>query len=121
MVAAMLFSAVLAAAPADVDAAIALAKADEASLVAEQHMALVKAQEALLDEAFSSCVPAESREPPPTFTVVLQLDTTGKSLQSWRKGDDAIARCVEKTLAGKQVFAPPRAPFYTFFEVSFRP
>jgi len=121
MIAAVLFSAVLAAAPADIDAAIALANADEASLAGEKHVALVKAQEALLDKAFSRCVPSEPREPPPAFTVVLQLDAAGKPRQSWLKGDDVIARCVEKALAEQKVFIPPHAPFYTFFEVSFQP
>jgi len=121
MIAAVLFSAALAAAPADVDAAIALAHADEASLPAEQHVALVKAQTTLLDKTFSACMPAEQKEPLPAFTVVLQLDAAGKPRQSWLKGDTAVARCVEKVLAGQPVFVPPRAPFYTFFELSFEP
>lgn len=121
MIAAMLFSAVLAAAPTDVDAAIALANADEASLPAEQHGALVKAQTALLDKTFSACMPAQQGAPQPAFTVVLQLDASGTPRQSWLKGDTAVARCVEKVLAGQPVFVPPRAPFYTFFEFSFEP
>ncbi|HEY0335620.1 MAG TPA: hypothetical protein VGC74_18280 [Stenotrophomonas sp.] len=108
-------------APATVAAAISRAQADETSLAAEPHAALVKTQREALDDAFASCVPAPVPDTIPAFTVVLELDASGMPRRSWLQGDDATSRCMEKALSRYRLAAPPRTPFYVFFELSFKP
>lgn len=107
--------------PVSVADAFARAQADEASLQSESHAALVKAQSEALSSAMNACMPTAAVQTVPAFTVVLQLDGSGMPQQSWLQGDGTVAHCVENVLAKRRLFVPPRAPFYTFFELSFTP
>ena len=98
----------------------ALADRDEAALPAEESDALINAWGEAFAGAFGECGGREvdSAAPAP-FTIVVELDAQGRSLHTWRQGDSALAACVERELAGELLSVPPRAPFYTFFAVSF--
>ncbi|KRG69192.1 hypothetical protein ABB29_10205 [Pseudoxanthomonas dokdonensis] len=54
------------------------------------------------------------------FVVVVQLDAAGRIGRTWRKGNSPLSICVQKTLQGRQLPAPPQTPFLTSFELSFK-
>lgn len=98
----------------------ALADRDEASLPKTAMQALVTAQGALISRAVSVCAPLATSSGTPPFVVVAELDSKGKVVATWRKGDFAFATCFEKQVAGTLPFTPPHSPFYTSFEMNFR-
>ena len=116
----MLATATAAAAGLSYDGAKAKADADEASLACSLHQALLESQGRALEAAFSKCLPSIPQPPDKSpFTVVMELDATGKVVATWRHGETPLAGCVHRVLATQTLFAPPRAPFYTSIEMSF--
>ncbi|MBD9469260.1 hypothetical protein [Pseudoxanthomonas sp. PXM01] len=103
--------------PADYADAKARADADEASLPATAASAMRDAQGAALDAAITGCATPTADTSP--FVVVAELDATGKVVRTWRDGATPLAICVQKQIAGSALSAPPRAPFFTSFELSF--
>ncbi|PPJ44258.1 hypothetical protein C0063_12140 [Pseudoxanthomonas sp. KAs_5_3] len=55
------------------------------------------------------------------FVIVAELDAGGAVRRTWRDGATPLAICVQKQINHKTLAAPPRAPFYTSFELSFTP
>jgi len=51
----------------------------------------------------------------------MELDATGKVVRTWLGGTSTLAVCFNKEMATKSLFVPPHAPFYTSFEMSWRP
>lgn len=102
------------------DAALALARKDEASLSPDQAAALIEAQGDVGGRALAQCrtdsggILADLS----AFTVVLQLDAQGKVVRTWRDGESPIAACFEKAMHAQSLVAPPRAPFHTFFAMT---
>lgn len=96
----------------------ALADRDEASLSKTQSGALLASQEAVIDQIVPLCARAAGPKGMPPFVVVVELDAGGKIVATWREGDSDFAVCFEKQLSTLSLFAPPRAPFYTSFEMS---
>lgn len=103
--------------PADYAEAKARADADEASLPATAASAMRDAQGVALDAAITGCATPTADTSP--FVVVAELDATGKVVRTWRDGGTPLAICVQKQIAGSALSAPPRAPFFTSFELSF--
>ena len=106
------------AAPLDFTAAKARADADEATLPAIGKQALIASQGGVLGRAADAC---RSDEAPKSFTVVLELDATGKPVNHWRDVDTQLAKCMEDKLSRNVFYVPAKAPFYTSFEVTFTP
>jgi len=110
----------LAAPTAGYDAALALATKDEAALSPDQAAALIVSQGDVGGRALAQCrtdnggILADLA----AFTVVLELDAAGKVVRTWRDGDSPIAACFEKAMQAQTLVAPPRAPFHTFFAMS---
>lgn len=100
-------------------AAKIIADRDEASLSVGQRAAFQQAQSRQLEAAVSDC--ASPTPDTSAFVVVAELDARGKILRTWRQGETALARCVEKELSGRFLEPPPRAPFHVSFELSFTP
>lgn len=103
--------------PADYTDAKQRADADEASLPAADAGAMRDAQGVALDAAIAGCATPTADTSP--FVVVAELDATGKVVRTWREGSTPLAICVQKWIAGSTLSAPPRAPFFTSFELSF--
>jgi len=103
--------------PADYTDAKQRADADEASLPAADAGAMRDAQGVALDAAIAGCATPTADTSP--FVVVAELDATGKVVRTWREGSTPLAICVQKRIAGSTLSAPPRAPFFTSFELSF--
>lgn len=99
------------------DAAKRAADADEATLTVTQRAAIQQAQSRQLDTAVADCASPNPDTAP--FVVVAELDARGKIARTWRQGDTALAKCVERELAGRFLEPPPRAPFHVSFELSF--
>jgi hypothetical protein len=97
----------------------AKADADEAALPAADSQALLAAQDALLNEGIAACVTPNPDMAP--FVVVVELDAAGRIVRTWREGSTPLAICFQKQLANRVLSKPPRAPFYTSFELSFTP
>lgn len=93
---------------------------DEASLSAAQTGALIESQGAAAGDSFAKCPPTSSHPDLAPFTVVMELDASGKVVRTWLKGNSAIAVCFNAGMSHKSLFKPPRAPFYTSFEMSWR-
>jgi len=112
-----------AAAPmANYDDALALARKDEASLSPEHAAALIESQGDVGGRALAQCrtdsggILADLSP----FTVVLELDAKGKVVRTWRDGESPIATCFEKAMQSQSLVAPPRAPFHTFFAMTWK-
>jgi len=99
----------------------ALADKDEASLSAEVAQTLIAAQGTAGGEAHASCVTPGARKDFSPYTVVMKLDSTGKVIRTWLHGTSALAICFNREMSHKSLFVPPRAPFYTSFEMSWHP
>lgn len=104
-------------APADYAAAKALADRDEAGLPAALEQRLQTLQRAALDEGVASC--ATPRPDTSPFTVVVQVQADGSVGASWRNGTTPLALCLERFLRQRPLLAPPQAPLYLSYEVSF--
>ncbi len=104
----------------DYTAARALAEKHESALNPEQTQALILSQGDVGGRALADCrlesggILADLSP----FTVVLELDATGKVMRTWREGESPIATCFEKTMQAQSLAAPPQAPFYTYFAMS---
>jgi len=95
------------------------AKADEASLQGDGSGRLLEAQSRLVQSAIAACAtPAADLA---WFVVVAELDAGGRVVRTWREGATPLAICFEQHTARATLFVPPRAPFYTFVEMSFTP
>lgn len=103
--------------PTDYTGAKQRADADEASLSASAADAMRDAQGIALDAAIAGCATPTANTSP--FVVVAELDVTGRVVRTWRDGSTPLAICVQKQIAGSTLSAPPRAPFFTSFELSF--
>ncbi|MCW0410174.1 hypothetical protein NG831_09165 [Xanthomonas sacchari] len=104
-------------APPDYAAAKALADRDEAGLPAAMQERLQTLQRAALDEGVASC--ATPRPDTSPFTVVVQVQADGSVGASWRNGTTPLALCLERFLRQRPLLAPPQAPLYLSYEVSF--
>ncbi|MCC4592463.1 hypothetical protein LL974_15055 [Xanthomonas campestris pv. cannae] len=104
-------------APSDYAAAKALADRDEASLPAAMEERLLTLQRAALDEGVASC--ATPRPDTSPFTVVVKVQADGSVGASWRNGTTPLALCLERFLRQRPLLAPPQAPLYLSYEVSF--
>jgi len=105
--------------PTDYTQAKQKADADEASLSATHSAPLLEAQERVLGDGIAACATPNADTSP--FVVVAELDATGKVVRTWREGGTPLAICVQKQINGKTLMAPPRAPFFTSFELTFTP
>jgi adenine-specific DNA glycosylase len=125
LLAALLLLASGAAIAADVtlsyDQAKSLADRDEAALIATASNALVASQRKLVDVAAAVCKPDAPGADLSPFVIVTELDATGTVEKTWRKGSSELAVCFEKTMTGKTLVSPPKGPFYTSFEMTFKP
>ncbi|MGV8923158.1 MAG: hypothetical protein ACOH1L_07400 [Thermomonas sp.] len=100
----------------------ALDRADthEAALDPTIKATLVRAQNTALKASMASCVNLAPGKLP-HFTVVLELDSSGHSLNSWRNNNVPMVRCVERELA-KATYPTNRDPdFFMSFVVTFEP
>ncbi|WP_368565749.1 hypothetical protein [Pseudoxanthomonas sp. UTMC 1351] len=97
----------------------AKADADEAALPSPDRQALMAAQSATVDQGIAAC--ATPNPDMTAFTVVAELDAAGRVVRTWREGGTPLAICFQKQLANRVLSKPPRAPFFTSFELSFTP
>ena len=103
--------------PTDYTGAKQRADADEASLPVAQATAMRDAQGVALETAIAGCATPTADTSP--FVVVAELDAGGKVVRTWREGGTPLAICVQKRINGSTLSTPPRAPFFTSFELSF--
>jgi len=92
-----------------------LADKTESNLKSNELQLLTKAQGIVASNAFPYCVNA-AQSAPTNFTVVLKLDTKGKTIKSWRKGDSRFAKCFQIQINKSLNYIPLQQPFYTAFE-----
>ncbi|KAA0071689.1 hypothetical protein [Rhodanobacter sp. T12-5] len=98
-----------------------LADRDEASVPKAQTQALLDSQGAVISRVIPVCAHTSRPTVIPSFVVVVKLDSSGKVVATWRKGDSNFALCFEKKVSDLTLFAPPYTPFYTSFEINIRP
>ncbi|WP_225583752.1 hypothetical protein [Pseudoxanthomonas sp. PXM02] len=103
--------------PGDYTTAKQRADADEASLPAAEADAMRDAQGVALEAAIAGCATPTADTSP--FVVVAELNAAGKVVRTWREGSTPLAICVQKQINGSALAPPPRAPFFTSFELSF--
>ncbi|WP_045767345.1 hypothetical protein [Xanthomonas albilineans] len=101
----------------DYSAAKALADHDEAMLPTPLSEHLHTLQRAALDEGVANC--ATPRPDTSAFVIVVQLQADGSVGASWRNGTTPMALCLERFLRQRPLLAPPQAPLYLSYEVSF--
>ncbi|KZC36621.1 MULTISPECIES: hypothetical protein [unclassified Rhodanobacter] len=99
----------------------ALADRDEASVSKAQSAALLASQKAAIERIVTACAGGMGPAGMPPFVVVVELDAAGKVAATWREGSSDFAVCFQKQLGTLSLFTPPRAPFYTSFEMSMSP
>jgi hypothetical protein len=106
--------------PLDFSDALKRADTNEAALDPPVKATLVRAQDAALKASMASCVDLAPGKLP-NFTIVLELDSAGHSLNSWRNNNAPMVRCVERELA-KGSYATNRSPdLFMSFVVTFEP
>lgn len=98
----------------------ARANSDEAALSTEQEAALVSSQGRIAYPTFANCPASDLADRRLPFTVVVELDGTGKVVRTWLSGTSAIANCLDKAMREGSLFQPPKSPFYTSFEYTFQ-
>ena len=111
--------AVPASAPLEYVDAKKIADADEASVTGSAHAVMLAAQRKLLDAGVVACSLGNPQSDFSAFTLVMQLDSTGRVQQTWRQGGSPLAICLQRHVRDQIVFVPPKAPFLTVLEVSF--
>jgi len=97
----------------------AKADADEATLSSTDAKTLLEAQGVVLGEGIAACATPNPDMAP--FVVVAELDSAGRIVRTWREGGTPLAICLQKQLTNRALSRPPRAPFFTSFELSFTP
>jgi hypothetical protein len=102
------------------ESAKAKADSDEAALSAEQQAALVSSQGQIAHSTFANCPASDLPDKRLPFTIVVELDATGKVLRTWLSGTSAVATCLDKAMRAGSLFHPPKSPFYSSFEYTFQ-
>ena len=97
----------------------AKADADEAALSPGDTKALLGTQGVVLGEGIAACATPNPDMAP--FVVVAELDSAGRIVRTGHEGGTPLAICFQKQLANRVLSRPPRAPFFTSFELSFTP
>ena len=92
------------------------ASIDEASLSDGQRAQLVSSLKELSRLVFADCPASDRADRHLPFTLVMELDASGKVVSTWSEGDSEIANCMAKTMSRSLLFVPPKAPFFTSFE-----
>jgi len=88
----------------------------EAAMSDSLRLKLLSAQGSAIKLSFEKCKINRVQEP---FTVVLHIGSNGRSIQSWRIGNSAFSKCVERNLSKFFYFEPTQEDFFTSFELSF--
>ena len=109
---------VAAAAPLEFSDALKRADTNEAALDPTIKAALIRSQDTSLHAAMAGCVDLAPGKLP-EFTIVLQLDPAGRSLNSWRNNNVPMVRCVERELAKATYPTNHTADFFMSFVVTF--
>ncbi len=92
---------------------------DSATLNADQMVALAESQNKLITPANKACMKSLPKKPDLSdYTVIMQLDATGKVVHTWLKGTTPLALCFNQQMAGKTLFVPPTAPFYAQLDIN---
>ena len=99
----------------------ARADKDEASLTADQTSALIAAQGQAGGDSFANCPAPTANADLSPFSLVMELDASGKVVKTWLRGSSPIATCFRSEMAKKSLSKPPRAPFYSSFDMSWKP
>lgn len=94
-----------------------LADRDEASVPKARVQALLDSQGKAISQVLHECLPTTQEVRLSPFVVVAELDSVGRVVATWRKGDSELAICFENKVASHLVFNPPHAPFFTSFEI----
>jgi hypothetical protein len=94
---------------------------DEQSLSSTQTHQLIASQARAGGEAHSTCIASNPKPNLSPYTVVMQVDASGNVVRTWLHGQSSLAICVNKELSHKTLFTPPRAPFFTSFEMTWQP
>lgn len=97
----------------------AQADRDEQSLSDEQEALLLASQGEVAHPTFAGCKASDLVDRRRPFTVVMELDGTGRVRRTWLSGTSAIAGCMHEALRVATLFRPPHAPFYSSFEYRF--
>lgn len=98
----------------------ALADRDEATLTSSQMGALIQSQGTASGSSFAHG-PQESPQADLTpFTVDMELGTSGKVVRTGYQGRSSIGDCFRRQMSHATLFEPPKAPFYTSFEMSWQ-
>ena len=99
----------------------AWADRDEASLSPNQQQALIESQGRVGGAAHASCLDGHSKPDLSPYTLVMELDSSGKVVRTWLHGGSALAKCFNQEMSKATLFAPPKTPFYTSFEMDWMP
>ena len=122
MVALLLVAQTVATSTKPIEFSDALKRADtnEAVLEPTVKATLVRSQDAALKASMASCVDLAPGKLP-NFTIVLELDSVGHSLNSWRNNNVPMVRCVERELVKSAYPTNRQSNFFMSFVVTFEP
>ncbi|HEY2347127.1 MAG TPA: hypothetical protein VGH80_14845 [Xanthomonadaceae bacterium] len=97
--------------------AAALAAKDSATLSVDQLAAIVESESKAWSAVRQHCPEPVRKADFEPFTVIMELDASGKITRTWLKGDTAVAICFNKGLGGQTLAKPPHAPFYASYDM----
>ncbi|MEO7431125.1 MAG: hypothetical protein ABIR62_03740 [Dokdonella sp.] len=114
-----LFPAFASARALDIEQVKIRASIDEASLSEGQHAQLVASLKEIARIVSADCPASDRADRRLPFTLVMELDASGKVLSTWITGESEFSGCLSKTMSRSLLFVPPKAPFFTSFEYTF--
>lgn len=92
---------------------------DEQQLTAHQNQLLIDSQGKAIGNAFGYCGMKYPQQKVSSFTIVVELDKSGKVVQTWNNQQTPFPLCIEKQIQNEMLFKPPYTPFFSSFEFQF--
>jgi len=94
--------------------ALELAHKSEEGLNKEASHRLLSAQGKLMGSAMPSCF--NKAGPPPDFSIVVQINESGKVVKSWLNTNTSFTSCFQNIMVNSLAFTPKDQPFFTAIE-----
>jgi hypothetical protein len=118
MLAATLLFATVAASADDMtfDQASALAGKDSATLNVDQVSALAESESKASTAVRAHCPEPVHKDDFASFTVIMEIDASGKITRTWLKGSTKVAICFNEGMSHRTLVKPPHAPFYAAWD-----
>lgn len=119
-IATLLLAAAASAGEMTFEQASALATKDSATLSIDQMASLADSQEKASRAVRAKCPEPVKKADYAPFTVVMEVDATGRITRTWLQGSTAVATCFNEGMKAQTLAKPPHAPFYASYNMNYQ-